>query len=220
DLPRLPKEPTRGMLLPSALLVLACLLVGTLPNLTIGPLLAATMRSILGPELPEYRLMVWHGFTIPLAMSFIAMVGGLSFYLWLRLTGRAMAPTPVLSKVSAGRLFDMFNVIIARGAGRLGRLTFSRRLQVQMLLIMLVSLGVALMPFMVERYSIGTLPLTPLDPLFAVLWVIGATCAIGTALQAKFHRLAALILLGGAGLVTSLTFAWFSAPDQIGRAHV
>src|SRR5690606_38320517 len=35
----------------------------------------------------------------------------------------------------------------------------------------------------------------------------------GAAHQAKFHRLAALIMLGGAGLVTCLTFAWFSAPD-------
>jgi multicomponent K+:H+ antiporter subunit A len=32
-------------------------------------------------------------------------------------------------------------------------------------------------------------------------------------MQAKFHRLAALIMAGGAGLITSLTFAWFSAPD-------
>jgi multicomponent K+:H+ antiporter subunit A len=32
-------------------------------------------------------------------------------------------------------------------------------------------------------------------------------------LQAKFHRLVALILVGGVGLVTCLTFAWFSAPD-------
>ncbi|MGH8696535.1 MAG: hydrogen gas-evolving membrane-bound hydrogenase subunit E, partial [Burkholderiales bacterium] len=31
--------------------------------------------------------------------------------------------------------------------------------------------------------------------------------------QAKFHRLVALVLAGGAGLVTCLTFVWFSAPD-------
>jgi multicomponent K+:H+ antiporter subunit A len=41
----------------------------------------------------------------------------------------------------------------------------------------------------------------------------GGACAIGAALQAKFHRLVALILVGGVGLVTCLTFAWFSAPD-------
>jgi multicomponent K+:H+ antiporter subunit A len=46
-----------------------------------------------------------------------------------------------------------------------------------------------------------------------LLWIVGAACAIGAATQAKFHRLAALIMTGGAGLITCLTFAWFSAPD-------
>jgi multicomponent K+:H+ antiporter subunit A len=31
--------------------------------------------------------------------------------------------------------------------------------------------------------------------------------------MAKFHRLVAITLMGGAGLVTCLTFMWFSAPD-------
>ena len=31
--------------------------------------------------------------------------------------------------------------------------------------------------------------------------------------MAKFHRFAALILIGGAGLTTCITFVWFSAPD-------
>jgi multicomponent K+:H+ antiporter subunit A len=51
------------------------------------------------------------------------------------------------------------------------------------------------------------------DPVFALLWVVGAACAIGAAWQAKYHRLAALIMVGGTGLITCLTFAWFSAPD-------
>src|SRR3546814_19987171 len=38
-------------------------------------------------------------------------------------------------------------------------------------------------------------------------------CAVGAAAMAKFHRLVAITLMGGAGLVTCLTFAWFSAPD-------
>ena len=32
-------------------------------------------------------------------------------------------------------------------------------------------------------------------------------------MKAKYHRLVALTLMGGAGLVTCLTFMWFSAPD-------
>src|SRR5690606_27264751 len=51
------------------------------------------------------------------------------------------------------------------------------------------------------------------DPVFAVLWLAGCACAIGAAVQAKYHRLVALILMGGAGLVSCLTVIWLSAPD-------
>ncbi len=51
------------------------------------------------------------------------------------------------------------------------------------------------------------------QPAFALMWLVGAACAIGAATQAKYHRLAALSLAGGAGLATAMTFVWFSAPD-------
>ena len=46
-----------------------------------------------------------------------------------------------------------------------------------------------------------------------MVWAVGIACALAAAYQAKFHRLAALILLGGAGLVTCVSFVWLSAPD-------
>ncbi len=46
-----------------------------------------------------------------------------------------------------------------------------------------------------------------------MVWAVGIACALAAAFQAKFHRLAALILLGGAGLVTCISFVWISAPD-------
>ncbi|MFK8838929.1 hydrogenase subunit MbhD domain-containing protein, partial [Klebsiella michiganensis] len=54
---------------------------------------------------------------------------------------------------------------------------------------------------------------TDFSPAFALMWLIGGACAVGAAWQAKYHRFAALAMLGGAGLVTCLTFAWLSAPD-------
>src|SRR5690606_510388 len=54
---------------------------------------------------------------------------------------------------------------------------------------------------------------TSFDLVFAIVWAIGIACALAAAYQAKFHRLAALILLGGAGLVTCISFVWLSAPD-------
>jgi len=213
DLPRPPREPTRGMLLPSALLVVTCLLVGMLPMRTLGPLLETAARSILGANLPEYQLAVWHGFTISLLMSFVALSGGIAFYVWLYVRGRVMQPTPLLARFDAKRMFDVANVVILRGADRVVDLLYSRRLQPQLLLIVGIAFVAGFLPFAAGGWSRGNAPLTPVDPVFALLWIGGGACAIGAAWQAKFHRLAALIMLAGAGLVTCLTFAWFSAPD-------
>ena len=60
---------------------------------------------------------------------------------------------------------------------------------------------------------VGALATRRFDLAFALLWAVGIACALGAAYQAKFHRLAALILLGGAGLVTCISFVWLSAPD-------
>jgi multicomponent K+:H+ antiporter subunit A len=212
DLPRTPREP-RPMLVPSALLVIACVLVGTLPALTVGPLLATAGRAILGSRFPDYELAVWHGFTPALLMSLIALVGGAGFYLLMYWRGRTLAEAPFLPRVDSKRMFDIANIAVTRAAARATRLLFSRRLQPQLALIVGSACVAASLPLAGSEWLLGGGALTPLDPMFAVLWVIGAICAIGAAWQAKYHRLAALIMVGGAGLIVCLTFAWLSAPD-------
>jgi multicomponent K+:H+ antiporter subunit A len=81
------------------------------------------------------------------------------------------------------------------------------------LLIAGTALAAAALPLVIGGWTQGGTSITPIDPLFVLLWIIGGACAFGAAVQAKFHRLAALIMVGGAGLITCLTFAWFSAPD-------
>src|SRR5690606_19861736 len=66
DLPREPHEPPRWMLVPSAILVMLCLLIGIMPQAVIGPILASAAQAILGPALPDYSLAIWHGFNLPL----------------------------------------------------------------------------------------------------------------------------------------------------------
>jgi len=213
DLPRMPGEPTRGMLVPSALLVVACILVGVLPQQMIGPPLAMAVHAILGDDAPIYSLAAWHGLTRPLVMSLVALGGGVAFYLVLYFRGRAMVRTPLLSLMNAQRTYDIINVSVIRGAGRLTRVFFSWRLQAQLFLIIGAGLVAGLLALARLGWSPGQMPLSRLDPMFALIWALGAACAIGAATQAKFHRLAALIMVGGVGLVTCLTFAWFSAPD-------
>jgi multicomponent K+:H+ antiporter subunit A len=213
-LPRAPHDPTLWMLLPSALLGIACVLVGIFPEFTIGPVLHAAVQSILGPRMPEYSLVVWHGFTLPLLMSSIALVGGLALYFFLlRLPGGAHRPAPLIEPFDGKRLFAIFRVNAIRMSGRLKRLVSSRRLQAQVRLIILCGFaGAAIVLFKDGLYA-GAVAPSMVDPAFALLWIVGAACAIGAALRAKYHRLAALTMLSGAGLVTCVTFAWASAPD-------
>jgi len=214
DPQRAAHDPRRWMLVPSALLVVACLLVGILPAQTVGPVLAIATHSILGEQAPAYSLAPWHGLNLPLLMSVLASSGGIAFYLYLhsRQNG-ASGRAPLIHRFDGKRAFDILNIIVIRVADRAVSMASSRGLQPQLALIVLAVLGAAYLGMSGNWGAIAIPPPTPLDPVFALLWVVGTTCALGAAWQAKFHRLAALIMLGGAGLVTSLTFAWFSAPD-------
>src|SRR5690606_13330561 len=98
-------------------------------------------------------------------------------------------------------------------ASRLERLLGTRRLQPQLVLIVSACLAAAVAAAASAPQVWADLePTTPHIP-FAIIWVIGCACAIAAAWQAKYHRLAALSLVGGAGLVVCLTFLWLSAPD-------
>lgn len=214
DLPRVPHEPTRGMLAPSALLVLTCLLVGVFPEQTIGPSLDLAVRSILGAQTPEFSLKVWHGFTTPVLMSVLALGGGGLMYAWLlRHRARALVVAQWRPPLDGKRAFDVVMVLMARTSERLLGFISSSRLQAQLLLIVVVAFASALVPLLGQTMTEGRRAPMQIDAVFAALWLAGAACAVGAAAQAKYHRLAALIMVGAAGLITCLTFAWFSAPD-------
>lgn len=215
DLPHTPHEPPHWMRVPVELLVLACLVVGMLPAWSVGAVLQAAARPVVGGELPTYSLAVWHGFNTPFVMSLVALGGGVALHLllrWLRARGALDAP-PLMHHISGQRLFDWTLARLSL-AGRNGRrLLGTGRLQWQMLWLVVAALVAGTLPLWVRGLPSGTREQLPLSPAFALLWLLGAMCAVAAAWQAKYHRLAALTLLGGAGLCTCLTFLWFSAPD-------
>ena len=75
-----PHEPPRYMKVPVEILVAMCLLVGLAPGLTVAGLLSVAAQATVGGELPEYSLAIWHGFNLPLLMSFVALVVGVLVY--------------------------------------------------------------------------------------------------------------------------------------------
>ena len=215
DLPHTPHEPPHWMRVPVELLVLACLIVGILPAWSVGQFLNAAARPVVGGTLPEFSLAVWHGFNLPLAMSFVALAGGIALYLVLRAAraqGHLERP-PGIHQLSGKSAFESVVAMLSL-AGRAGRRTLgTRRLQPQLLWLICTALLLGVVPLWSLGLQPGDRTPLPASPVFILLWTIGALCALGAAWQAKYHRLAALALLSGAGLSTCITFTWFSAPD-------
>ncbi|WP_457425928.1 monovalent cation/H+ antiporter subunit A [Roseateles sp. P5_E7] len=214
-LPRRPHEPVHWMRVPVELLVLACVVVGTTPGWSVGPLLAMAALPVVGGTLPAYDLAVWHGFNTPLVMSLLAMVGGIAIYARFakRFKRRELRRTPGIHMFDGKRLFERSLAVATASSRQALRRISTRRLQPQLLWMLVIAGATALGSALVVPLAWGDRARVPATPEFVVLWLIGATAAIGAAWQAKFHRLAALALLGIVGLVMCLTFAWFSAPD-------
>ncbi|MFD1711567.1 monovalent cation/H+ antiporter subunit A [Ottowia sp. GY511] len=215
ELPLEPHEPVRWMRVPIEVLVLLCLVVGIVPQWSVGPALDLAARPVVGGELPRFSLAIWHGFNRPLVMSLIALAGGLALYALLRhrLAGGQIQRVPLLARLDGQRMFQSSLYALDRSARWALTKLSTNRLQPQLLMLVLAAIAAATASLWRGGVTWGDRERVPASPEFALLWVMGCVCALAAANQAKFHRLAALIMVGGVGLVTTLTFVWFSAPD-------
>ena len=153
DLPRTPHEPPRWMRFPVEVLVVACLVVGIVPALTIGPILDTAVHAVLGPTAPKYSLALWHGFTFPLLMSGVALAGGVATYLMLRRHPAHRVDGPrLLRGLDAAHIFERVLVMVSwRWARSLERFLGTQRLQPQLLLLVCAALVAALWPRLPAR---------------------------------------------------------------------
>jgi len=208
-----PHEPPLFMKAPVAILVVLCLLVGVLPAATFGPLVHVAATAVLGVPPPAYKLAIWHGFNLALAMSAVALVGGIAMYL---------------------ALLHKFNLHLIHPRGWTGRLlfthgidrlfAFARRftavletgsLQRYAALLVGASILAAAAPFLTSGVAApGTGPRVgiPAAPLAIALWLLLLAAGAGLVLLQR-QRFIAVVLAGVIGLVTALTFEAFSAPD-------
>jgi len=206
-----PHEPPLFMKAPVALLVIICVVVGVLPSVTVGPLVHVAVGAMLGAPPPEYHLALWHGLNVPLVMSGVAMADGVALYFALQRGYDLHLHHP---RGWTGRL------VFTRGLD--GLFNFARRFtlrlengSLQRYAAWMVASAVVLAAWPLlagPALGTGARTLLPATPLALVLWaLLAATCA---ALAATHHRrFQAVILVGVVGLVTSVGFLGFSAPD-------
>ncbi|MCF5707645.1 monovalent cation/H+ antiporter subunit A [Pseudomonas syringae] len=215
DLPHMPHEPPRWMRAPVEFLVLACLIVGIFPSQSVAPLLAAAAQPVVGGTLPEYSLAIWHGWNAPMIMSLVAMAGGILLYLLLRnsLKKDRFPVPPLVGRLNGKRFFERSLVVVMHWARRFERKVSTRRLQPQLFLLVLAAVMGGFIPMYFSGLTWGDRPKIPGSGVFVTLWLIAIVCALGAAWQGKYHRLAALVMVSVCGLMTCITFVWFSAPD-------
>ncbi|WP_173934643.1 monovalent cation/H+ antiporter subunit A [Chelativorans sp. Marseille-P2723] len=215
DLPREPHEPPHWMRRPIELLVIICVIVGVAPGWSVGRFLDAGVIAVLGEQAPSYSLSVWHGFNLPLLMSIVALAVGLGMYAALsRYLQNCEEGPPYFRRLKGQRIFERLLVTVSWQWARAAEALLStRRLQPQMRILAAITLFAGAWAMWGAGDVLPRFSVHGLDPVLGILWGIGAFCALGAAYKAKFHRLAALILMSGAGLASCISFVWLSAPD-------
>ncbi|AQT61277.1 monovalent cation/H+ antiporter subunit A [Cellvibrio sp. PSBB023] len=210
NLPKFPPhEPPRYMILPMALLGVLCLLVGIVPNLTVAPFLDAASRAVLGGGIPEYHIALWHGVNLPLAMSAIALVGGLLLY--YQRTG-LFAFYERKYRVDEKEVFEKRIQSVVRLAQRVTDRVENGSLQRSVALFIGTALVLAAVEFWPLGSLLGSVALTPVDWVSLLLALVLVVAALVTVLI-HHNRVAALLVMGVVGLIVSLAFVRFSAPD-------
>ncbi len=208
-LSKTPHEPPRYMRVPMEILVAICILVGVFPQFVAGDLLQQAARAVLAGQVPVYSLAIWHGFNLPLLMSVIALIGGILLYinrkaLFLFQAGFVQQGTIYRFEAAMQRLVHRCRFWLEQvEAGGFQRYA---------LWVLLAVLLLAGAPLLELTSLTGTRASLPLDPLVFAGAVLMMIAAIATVLLMR-QRLLALVMISVVGLMVSLAFVRFSAPD-------
>jgi multicomponent K+:H+ antiporter subunit A len=209
NLPKTPHEPPRYMKLPVEVLVACCLMVGIVPGYTINGLLSAASSASLQATVPYYSLAIWHGFNLPLLMSCVAMVGGFFIYHNRKTLFHFHMQFP---EPDAKKVFELWIQRLAKGAEYIHKRLENGSMQRYVVCILLVTFAVSVGPLMLLRHAAGVRPETPLDAASITAAVILMLSAAATVIWHR-KRLISLLMLSVVGLIVSIAFARYSAPD-------
>jgi multicomponent K+:H+ antiporter subunit A len=210
DYPAKPHDPGAGLWLPPAILVVLVVVIGIAPFLA-EPFIKLVTASVLGDaaEVPKAYFKIWHGLVPALYMSIVAVVGGLLF---LSIFNPALRLWDAAPRPEAKVIFEA----IVEAAAKLARTiilplhngAFSRYAAIA---------AVAIVAIGYHAWTTGTLgaptrELQPADPVAIAGWLMLVAATAGMVMMHR-NRLLSLILIGIVGLMVSIGFVFFSAPD-------
>jgi len=208
-LTKTPHEPPRYMRVPVEILVALCIVVGIVPNFVVNDILTAASISLLGPNLPDYSLAIWHGLNLPLLMSCLAVLGGLFVYSQRKYLYQFQTSLPTLD---AKEWFETWIEYILKWSQKITGWIETGSLQRYILLILISVIILAGLPLFEMVQLAGTKPLTTVTPNAAVGAGLLIAGAFATLIWHR-NRMVALLTISVVGLMVSVAFTRYSAPD-------
>ena len=210
DYPAKPHDPNAGLWLPPAILVVLVVVIGIAPFLA-EPFVKMVTASVLGDtaSVPKAHFKIWHGLVPALFMSIVAVVGGLLMLSIFKPALRLWDATPrpeakPIFEATVERAASLARAVILP----LHNGAFSRYAAIGSITI--VAAGY-------HAWSTGTIsaPTYKMQPAGIVPfagWLMLVAATFGMVMMHR-NRLLSLILIGIVGLMVSIGFVYFSAPD-------
>ncbi|GGW69895.1 monovalent cation/H+ antiporter subunit A [Alishewanella tabrizica] len=208
-LTKTPHEPPHLMRLPVEILVVLCLVVGVAPALVVGGLLDAAATAVLAGPTPTYSLAIWHGFNLPLLMSAAALTAGVFMYVKRK---QLFDFQNALPGVDTLNIFERAIKQLCQQAGQLYALLDNGSLQRFMALLLTAFVILAGLPLIQMETLNGGRPELPVDAVNATGAAMLLISAFATVVWHR-KRVVALLMISVVGLMVSIAFTRFSAPD-------
>ena len=210
DYPTTPHDPPAGLWMPPAFLVSLVVIIGIAPFL-VEPFVKVVTASVLGDvaAVPKAYFKIWHGLVPALYLSIIAVVGGA---LLLMVFKPALAIWDKAPRPEAKTIFD---AIIAAAVGLSQRISmglhngsFTRYAAI--FTVTVVAMGYH--AWATGTVGAATRTVQPANAVQIAGWLMLVAATLGLVFLHR-NRLLSLILIGIVGLVVSVGFVFFSAPD-------
>jgi multicomponent K+:H+ antiporter subunit A len=209
DYPHKPHDPGFGLWASPALLAVLVVVIGVLPMTAAAWLVDVAVLAVT--QAPGHiHIAHWHGIDSPaLWMSVIAVAGALVL---MALHPRLAALWEATAKPDAKAIFDTVIEALAAAASWITETLHDGVLRRSFAIATLSILAAGIYAFATGQNLPGTRALLTITPIPAFGWLALALATFAILIY-HHNRVLTLILVGVIGLMISISFAYFSAPD-------
>jgi multicomponent Na+:H+ antiporter subunit A len=211
-LPKKPHEAPMAMWLGPLLLALLGLVLGLFPELVTNPIVAPAVASIEGHAIPEIHLALWHGFNLPLLLSFFTVAAGFALFLirgkfWAVADQVRAAIRPWGAEAMYERIFKG-TMWLSKAQTRWLQ---TGRLHDYVFMIVLVTVGFliwAIINFGGLQFEVDWSEFNLIMVGLVMVMIVASIIAV-----AATTYMTVLVALGVVGLGVAMIFVYYGAPD-------